>query len=197
MLCAAVLPLSLPSAAQAIEIYQTRGKTAVVEFYSFDPATCISTSGYIFATESRTRVAPGSPTSLATATVNFFQSNECTWEALTCVIGSVPLEEGDFQVIGNLGSATLNATVEGYDCLTGNTGTVGVAINWTGEGDMNQGHSQSSYSYQGFRSRYSFNGQSRAATVNGTFTYGGTTAALENTYGYLSVASGGTFYKYN
>lgn len=196
MLCAAVLALSLPSAALAADVSHFRGKSAVTDFYSFDPNTCITVSGYIFASENRYQDPPGPATPTASASVSFYQWNECTYETLACVSGSVTLPDG-FQVNGNLGSATLNTTIAGYDCLTGEPASVSVAVTWTGDGEATQNRYHSQYSYPGYRAMYRFNGQTRNATVSGSVTFGGTTSALENSYGYLAVANSGTFYSYN
>ena len=198
MLCAAVLAISLSSTASAaVDISHFRGEGGVIQFDSFDPATCISTSGYIFATESRSQSDPGSPDAVTTASISLFQSNNCTYEALACVSGTVVLPDGAFEIAGHLGSATLNTTIEGYDCLTGNPESVSVAVAWIGEGEVTHGHNQSSYSYPGGRTVYRFNGQTRNAVASGSITYRGTTIALENTYSYLSAGTSGTLYKYD
>jgi len=196
LLAALLTTLALPSTALA-ETSHFRGKTAGGDFYSFDEASCISTSIYTFATESRSQVSGGGSTDGTSASISIYQWNDCTYEEVTCLYGSISPSNSEFNMAGNLASATLNATFQTYDCLTGATQPVSAAITWTGEGDISRGHSNSSYSYGGYRTSYRSNGQSRYATLGGSVTFGGTTLNLGNayySYGYLSNANGGTIY---
>jgi hypothetical protein len=197
LLAAVLTTLALPSTVLA-ETSHFRGKTANGDFYSFDPASCISTSVYTFATESRSQVSPGGGSTDGTsASISIYQYNDCTYEEVTCLYGAISPSSSEFNMAGNLASATLNATFEAYNCLTGATQPVSVAITWTGEGDVSRGNYHSSYSFGGYRSSYRSSGQFRYATLSGSVTFGGTTLNLENdyySYGSLSVSSGGTVY---
>ncbi|HKH43820.1 MAG TPA: hypothetical protein VKM72_04065 [Thermoanaerobaculia bacterium] len=197
LLAALLATLALPSAALA-ETSHFRGKTAYGDFYSFDPTGCISTSVYIFATESRSQVSPGGGSADGTAaSISIYQYNDCTYEEVACLYGSISPSNSEFNIAGNLASATLNATFEAYNCLTGAAQPVSAAMTWTGEGDVSRGSYHNSYSFGGYRYSYRSSGQSRFATLSGSVTFGGTTLNLENdyySYGALSVSSGGTIY---
>jgi hypothetical protein len=197
LIAAALAALVLPSTALAVENYHFRGKTAWGNSYSIDATGCISTSVYFFATEDRFQDPPGPPADSAAASIGIFQWNECTYETLTCLYASVALPNDAFSLANNLASATLNTTLQAYNCSTGDTQPVSVAITWTGEGDVFRGNSHSSYHYPGYRVSYRSNGQSRSATPSGSVTFGGTTLALENGFGYLSIANSGEVYNYN
>lgn len=197
LLAAVLSSFVLPSTVRA-ETSHFRGKTAYGDFYSADPTGCISTSVYTFATESRSQVsAGGGSTSGTSASISIYQYNGCTDEELSCLYGSFSPSSSEFDMAGNLASATLNATFEVFDCLTGATQPLSVAITWTSAGDVARGTSHYSYSYGGDRYSYRSSGQSRYATLSGSVTFGGTTLSLENgyySYGSLSISNGGTIF---
>ena len=180
LLAAVLTTLALPSTALAVTSH-FHGRTANGDFYSYDPASCISTSAYVFATESRSQVSGGAGSEGgASASISIYQYNECTYEDVTCLYGSISPTNSELNMAGNLASATLNATFEAFSCFTGATQPVSVAITWTGEGDVIRGMSHYSYNYSGYRYSYRSNGQSRYAPISGTMTFGGTTLNVEN-----------------
>lgn len=194
LLATAVMALTLPSTALAADVYHFRGKTAWAELYSFDPAGCISTSVWLFVAENRYQAAPGAPTNSAWVDLSIYQWNYCTYE-FSCSYGSAALPDGAFRATGNLASATLNTTINVEDCFTGPARAVPVALTWTGEGEVTQTHSNTSYHFPGYRYRNRSNGQSRNAQVSGSVTVDGVNLAADaSAYGYLTANSGGTVF---
>lgn len=198
---AASLALATPSAA-APEKTQFRGSTATADVYQFDEASCISTAAYIFVTESRYKYSSASSTESAYASVSLSQYNDCTSTEPVCVYGSVELPNGAFDIHGNLQSATLNTTINGYDCYTGEPAAIAVNLTWTGDGDVFNGRSNSSYSYPGYRFSYRSQGQNRYATVSGSVSSGGVTlnpassATYTYVFGNLTDAHSGSMIRY-
>jgi hypothetical protein len=196
LLAAVLASIVLPSSALA-EAFHFRGDTAYGNFYGYDPTGCIATNFYVFATESRSHSSGGAATSGAWANIGIYQYNECTYETLACLYGSMPISSGDFSMAGNLSAATLNATFEALDCSSGEPQPVSVAITWTGVGDVVRGMSSSSYSLPGYHSSSHYSGQSRYAELSGSLTFGDTTVDVaDNLYGSgtLSVTSSGSAY---
>lgn len=172
LLAATVVMLALPSTVLAADVYHFRGKTASASFYTFDAASCIRTSVALNVYESRIKSAPGAGTETAWADVIIYHWNNCTSEE-SCSYGGANLSDGDFQVRGNLASATLNTEIELFDCFTGVPQTVPFAITWTGVGEVESGRSHSSYHYPGYRYTSHSDGQSRYAAVSGSITIDG------------------------
>lgn len=190
-LLAAILALALPSTTFA-ETFHFKGQTASVEFYSYDPISCITTSVYVFATESRYHTPPGSPTDSGWASFNYGRWNPCTGEILACADGYFTPPDDALQVSGHLASGTFNAGFEAYDCYTGAAQPASVSITMVGEGDVIRGTSHNSYSSPGYRVRYRSNGQLRYVLGTGSLTLGGSEIPLENGYGDLSQVNSGT-----
>jgi hypothetical protein len=197
LLAALLAVLVLPSTARAAEVSHFRGKTAYADFYSVDATGCIFTSVSVFATESRFQNPPGGPTSSAWADVSIYQWNECTYEQGICGYASFPLPDGAFNMSGNLASASLNATAETYDYCSGTSQPVGVALAWTGDGQIFRGNSVTSYHYPSYRASYRSNGQSCNATVSGSVSFGSTTVQLANGYASLSSVNSGSIYNFH
>jgi hypothetical protein len=192
LLVAAIVALSLPAAALAADAYHFRGKNAWADFYSYDVASCTGTSVWVSAYESRYKSGPGPGTETAWADISIYSWNDCTYEQ-TCAYGNVQLANGAFQVSGHLASATLNTTVELFDCSTGLPETVPVAITWTGEGEVSSAKSHNSYHYPGYRYTSRSQGQSRYAPASGSVTVDGVNliAGAEG-YGSLSSSTNGS-----
>jgi hypothetical protein len=196
-LLAAVLAVPVLPATARAEISHFRGETASLNSYSYDATGCISTSVYVFATESREHSQPGSSTSGASASFSLYQYNECTGVELACVSGAVALPNGAFDVSGNLASATLNTTIEAYDYCNDTTSPVDIALTWTGDGQVFQGRVHQTFHYPDYRQTFRSQGKSSNATVSGSVTFEGTSVPLENGYAYLSNVNSGTIFKSN
>jgi len=192
LLSAVLTVLVLPSAALAADITHFRGKTASVEFYALDPATCITTSVTVFATESRTRNLQEPPANSASANVTVHQFNSCTWENLVCASGSFDLPDGAFDIDNNLTAASVTATAELYDICSGTNRSIDLAVTLAGAGELLRTNTRYSSQYPGYRVVYRHRGQSRDATAAGSLIVDGTPLPLENGNGYLTNATSGT-----
>lgn len=194
LLAAVVVAFALPSTAFAADIYHFRGANASAEFYSYDPATCMTTSVWVYVGESRSKTSPGPMTGIAWVDLSIYHYNYCTYET-SCLYGSAALPDEAFRMIGNFASATLNTTVEVVECYTGAPQAVPVALTWTGEGDVAQVNNHTSYHFPGYRYTYRQHGQSRSAQVSGSVTVGGMNFTKgASAYGYLSSSNTGTVF---
>jgi hypothetical protein len=119
------------SASEATTVRLT-GKIASAYFSSRDPSGCIATDVRVSAGDNTARngPGPGSPSSRVVVSIN--QYNLCTHTYLLSAFGFAPLADTDFQASGNLDSATLNATVNVYDSVSGSSFDVFVDLTWTG-----------------------------------------------------------------
>lgn len=196
---AASLALALPSA--AAEIAHFGGETATAEIYDFDEASCISTSVYVFVTDSWYKNPPAPAESGLYGSVGLSRVNECTFQTLACAYGNFELPGGSFDVNGNLASATLNLTVDGFDCQNGGSQPIAVNITWTGDGEVFNGRSSTTYSYPGYSASYRTRGKNRYATLSGSVTAGAITVNAGSTsagytFGQLTDAQSGTRLRY-
>lgn len=195
---AASLALALPSA--AAEIIQFGGETAMAEIYDFDEASCISTSVDVFVTDSWYKNRPTTADAGVYGSVSLFRVNECTFQTLACTYGNFELPAGSFDVHGNLASATLNLTVDGFDCQIGGQ-PITVDITWTGDGEVYNGRSSTTYQSPGYSASYRTKGKNRYATLSGSVTAGTTTVTAGNTlagytFGQLTDAQSGSMIRY-
>ncbi len=134
----AVAALVLATAAWAGDIVHFRGETADAFFTSVDGAGCVATDVFLAATDGRSQAPPGPGNLQSTANIFISQFNLCTGTPLLSASGFAVLADQDFQVIGRLESATLNATIPVVDFVSGSTFDVAVAVNWLGGGDTTQ-----------------------------------------------------------
>jgi len=191
-LLAAALTMSVLPAAARAEVSHFRGETAWLNTYSYDATSCISSSMYVFATESRANGQPGPSTGGASASFSLYRYNECTGQDVTCASGTVALPNGAFDVSGNLASATLDTTLEIYDYCNNTTHPVTLDLTWTGDGQVFQGRVHQSFHYPDYRETYRSHGKSSYAAVSGSLTFDGTSLSLGDGYGYMSVVNSGT-----
>src|ERR671925_1326616 len=109
ILTLALASLCRPSALQAGESFHFKGQGANASFYHTDE--CISTSVYVFASDSVSKDQSGPPTSSSWGNVGIDQWNDCTYEPVRSGYGYAALADADLQVNSNLSAATLTATI--------------------------------------------------------------------------------------
>jgi hypothetical protein len=115
-----LMVFGLSAASWAGNVFRIDQQVASGFFSSTDSSGCIFTQVSIFASDTILQFPPGPGASSSNGFVSIVQSDFCAdsqvilWaEALT------PLADHDFQVTSQLGSATLNATVNVFDFISG------------------------------------------------------------------------------
>jgi hypothetical protein len=111
--------LTLPTAVWAGEHFTFSGPSAVVSFVSTEG--CITTDVSVFASDESLHDPPGPPTPMSVANVMIDQFDNCTGATLLSAFGEATLTDQAFEVKSQLTSATLNATVQVTDSITGST----------------------------------------------------------------------------
>jgi hypothetical protein len=166
-----------------------KGFTADADYSSYDTSTCaegVYTDYTVYAADNVQMDPSNSTIGGPTVFVGYTQWNNCTYE-YTSYYGE---GTATIKTTGNLGSATVQATVPLQDWSYNMGPTVTVDMTWTGFGPIST-VSENISSRNGdtmFRSRYT--GSNRMAMVNGTITSGASTYTLTTT-GTLSDATGG------
>jgi hypothetical protein len=104
--------------------------------FSFDPSGCISTTVSVFAYEQVIlgQPSPGSPESAVHLLIRQFDT--CGGETLLDAEAFSSLADSDLRISGNLGSATLNTTVNVYDSVSNSYFDVLIDLTWTGTGSL-------------------------------------------------------------
>jgi hypothetical protein len=163
---------SLQAPAQAGDSFNFRGLTAVAEFSNTDGSGCVFTDAFIFASNGRLHDPPGPGTPSPVAEVNIFQYDSCSGTQLLAAFGSSSLTADSLQVDKKLTSATLNATVQVFDYISGNTFNEDIALNWTSTGDPVSEKDHFQFRAPGYIANYRFSGTSRPAQASGSVSDG-------------------------
>ncbi|MBD2296691.1 hypothetical protein H6G06_25210 [Anabaena sphaerica FACHB-251] len=182
-----LLSLTAPTLAATTEQYQYKGQNAYASFYQYDE--CSSSYVDVYAFDSISKTAPGSPTSQKEAYLYYSNYNYCTGAGTS---GYGTLKNPTFTSSNNLQSATLSGTFAITDS-TGNTKNADVSLNWTGAGDTFRGNYQSHFQGPGYFSKSRNVGSYRDAKVTGNVTVDGKNLITNLTsYGSLSSSNSGS-----
>jgi len=171
LLALTLFTLALPVSAASADRYRFRGQNVSAEWESFNG--CLETFTYVFAAESQTHDAPGAPSTTAGVSVGVSVYDYCAGENLLSAFGSATLPEGTRLISGGLQSATIQATVQAYDYISGATVPVTVDLHWEGQGEITRSTNRSNYQSSGYRYSLSSSGTSRPASVTGDVTVAG------------------------
>jgi hypothetical protein len=151
-----------------------QGDSAFASFSSTDPTDpCIQTSAFVSATEGRLKEGQGKPELVSEVFVSIFQFNTCTGEVFLDAFGSAQLSPEAFAVEGQLDAATLTATVEVCDFITGGCFPVDVQLTWSATGPVVKDKSKFQSTSPGCKFKFDFMGNFRDAVATGTITGGG------------------------
>lgn len=176
--------------ASAADVFKFRGHSASAFFSSIDPSGCINTGGSVFAFEDISHSPPGPGSSSAALLIDIFQHDFCTDTPLLSASGSAEL--ADFQVAGNLDSATVRATVPMFDSVSGTAFAVTVDLTWTSTSSLGHQSSQYKQNFQGCHVNLKNNSAFRYAEASGTVSDGTTNfTPLPSTQGTIFLAKGG------
>jgi len=167
-----VAMFSQPINASAADVFKFKGHSASAFFSSIDPSGCINTGGSVFAFENITHSLPGPGSSSADILIDLFQFDFCTDTLLLSASNIAPAENVDFQVAGNLTSATVHAIVPVYDNVSETTFNVTVDLTWTSTSSL--GHQSSHYkvNFQGCHVNLKNNSAFRFAEASGSVSDG-------------------------
>jgi hypothetical protein len=170
--------LALPTSALAAgsvepSIFMSSGQLAQANFDIPDPSNpCLDTSGFVFG-GNFTSSSPGSPSTMDTVGgVVIVTSDNCAGTFISGVFSKWLLPAGAFQIDNTLTSASLDATVEGFD-QNGNPVPVAINLTWTGSGALTSGTQTSHFERAGVNIVTHSSGESRDAGMNGTLTVAG------------------------
>jgi hypothetical protein len=169
--------VTLPNTGRAADTFNVRGPSAFAEFSRTEG--CITTVVFVFGTEVKFHDPPGPPTPVSFAEVGLLQFDDCTGATLQAAFGDATLTDEAFQVNRELSSATLNATVQVTDEITGSTSTVEVDLTWTGTGELVRETERFHSHAPGVNFQSRFNGRFRDAEASGSVSLGGVNLAQQ------------------
>lgn len=191
---AATLVLGLVPAAASAENYrfQFRGSSAYASFWDTDTTGCISTYASVSLYENRFKEQPGPPQEEPALDVYIYRYDYCQDIYHFYASGHATLSPDAFSLSNSLQSASVTATVDVFDWITGEQSSVSVDLDWTGVGETFHGSSR----YQTITPHYKYisrsSGSSRDAQVAGTILMGATNLAVGTSWASLNSNQSGT-----
>jgi len=159
--------------AHAQTVFNFRGHLAIAFFSGIDQSGCVATDAVVFAAEDAFGTQGAPPTFERLAGVSIVRTDFCTGSFLLAT-GSADLSEPEFQIQGNLGSATLDTTILMTDAFSGTTFNADVDVTWTGVGELDHEAGGSHFEGPGIISNTHANNASRGAVAAGTVSDGST-----------------------
>lgn len=185
----AALAILAPCLAGAEAIhYRSSGDSAYASFYDVDATGCIWRYTDVSVTAGRFRTEPGPSLPQTYLDLSVFEYDYCQFIQISSVFASATIPDDAFRLQGALQSASVQATVDAYDWVTGTFEPVTVDLVWAGDGDIYRGHSTNHTQYPGGRYFTRSSGSTRLATPSGSVTVRSTNlvAGAESVYGSLS-----------
>jgi hypothetical protein len=175
-LALALMALAVPARAAGTETqhFSLDGLFADAFFSSTDPSGCVSTVVDLLANDGRSRIGSGQPTVGARAIIIVAQFDNCTQTLLLAADGSAVLGPGELQIDNKLTTATLTATVEVFDVVSGASFPVDVNVSWTGVGGTTSTRTHTRQTLPGFKVNERFESTFREAIASGTVSDGTT-----------------------
>jgi hypothetical protein len=158
----------------ADDIYKFKGYSAAAFFSDTDPSGCIISGGSVFVFENISHSPPGPGSYSADVLVDLFQQDICTDTALLSASNAAPAESVEFNVAGNLETATVVATVPMFDSVSNTAFELTVDLTWTGTSPLGHQSSQSRVNFQGCHTNLKNTSAFRYAEASGTVSDGTT-----------------------
>lgn len=192
VLVMALLALVLPTTAWAGDVFKFKGASADAFFSSVDGAGCVFTDVFLFASDEAVHNPPGSGGASSATSLFIAQYDACAGAQLLAADGFAPLTAVDFQMQNRLEGATLNATVNVYDYVTGNSFTVVINLAWSATGPIGRQNGHYHYQSPGCTTSGHTNGTFRPASATGSISDGTTNfiSAPSNSAGLRQVKNG-------
>lgn len=169
-----LMALTLSTTTWAGDVSHSSGVSAIASFFYEDPP-CVTTFVFVFAEDFKSLNPPGPGESGSRANIFIFQDDICTDTTLlnaACFSPTPLLAEQDFQVKGNLKSATLKNTLECSESVSDTTFSMDVDLLWTSTGNLSRGNSHSHTSFPGCIINSNFKGVLRPTMESGTVSDG-------------------------
>lgn len=185
VLTLALAVFSQHTVASAGGVFKFRGEGASAVFSSVDGSGCIWTDVYVNADEGISQGPPGRGSASSGVVLVISQYDSCAGTQLLAAEGFTSLAAPDFQVFGNLESATLSATVNVFDNVSGTSFDVFVDLSWTGTASfVNRQKSHSHFDFPGCKVNSRFNLSFRPAVATGSVSDGFTNYTPDPSLGY-------------
>jgi hypothetical protein len=169
-----LMALTLPARAAPAETLHFSFTGLSAEAFFSSTEGCVVTDVGVFAMEGRVKTGPGRPAVESAAATFVSQFDVCTGTQLLAADGFAVLAPGEFQIDEQLTAATLTATIEVFDFVSGASFPVDVSVSWTGFGDTFSVKDRFHLKAPGFKVNSRFDGTFREATAAGTVTDGTT-----------------------
>lgn len=194
VLAALGLALLLPAITRAeTYTYHYRGNAARATFADYgDP--CITTWVDVSIAESHNQEPPGPPSGGGSIQIFASLFDRCRYIALLDVFAYGVLPQDAFEMQGNLESAHLGTTLQGYDSVSGGPVPVVIDLAWSGTGDLTRSHFAMWNMYPSYKNRSRANGDLRYADIAGSVAVGilNLTVAPGSGSGILEKSTGGS-----
>lgn len=176
VLVMALSSLALPAQAAPGQTSQYRfsGQFADAYFSSPDASGCVSTDVYVFGVDGRVKYQPGRPEAQSFAGLFVSRYDYCTDTLLLAADGYATLSEDALLIDRQLDSATLTATIDAYDYVSGATLPLTIDLAWTGSGDTYRIKDHFQIKAPGFKLNARFDGTFREGQASGTVSDGTT-----------------------
>jgi len=158
--------------------FSFKGQFAEAVFDSLDPSGCVETFVFVEGVNGTVKET-GHPTVSSMAVITIDQFDFCTGTETLFAEGQATLAAGEFQ-IKMLTTATLNATIEVFDFVSGASFPVDVSVSWTGVGATTTQKDHFQIKGPDFKVNSRFMGTFRNATASGTVSDGTTNFTPES-----------------
>jgi len=153
--------------------FSFKGQFAEAAFDSLDASGCVETFVFVEGVNGTVKET-GHPTVSSMAVITIDQFDFCTGIETLFAQGEATLAAGEFQIDKMLATATLNATIEVSDFVSGTSFPVDVSVGWTGVGATTTQKDHFQIKGPGFKVNSRFMGTFRDATASGTVSDGTT-----------------------
>jgi hypothetical protein len=177
-----LMALALPARAAGAETqhFSLNGLFADAIFSSTDPSGCVSTVVDLLASDGSTKSGSGRPEATTTLII-VSQADLCTQTELIAASGRAVLAPGQLQIDNQLTAASLTATIEVFDFVSGASFPLNINVNWTGVGETESTKSRVHQTFPGFKVLKRLDRTFRHATASGTVSDGTTNFTPEPT----------------
>jgi hypothetical protein len=178
-LAVVLMALALPARADGAETLHVKfqGQTAQAEFSSTQG--CVQTVVYVLATDGRFKTDPGGPEAASGAESYIFQSDTCAQTQLRAAYGFAVLAPDEFQTDQRFTAASLAATIQVADVVSGTSFPVAVSVRWAGFGDTFSQDDRFHLKEPGLKVNFHLDGTFREASASGTVSDGTTNLTPE------------------
>ena len=169
-----LMALALPARAAGVETQHVKfkGQTAQAQFSSTQG--CVQTDVFVVASDGLAKLDPGGPEAVSGGETFISQFDVCTQTQLRTAFGFAVLAPDEFQIDQQFTAASLTATIEVSDSVSGASFPVHVSVRWTGFGDTFRDAYTTHEEEPGFKVNSYFDGTFRQATASGTVSDGTT-----------------------